>query len=280
MTTLKNILVPVDFSDCSKNALNYAIRLAMSAKAHLTLLNCYTVHVNAAEVTVDLHPQLSYELEKNAKDSFEKLEEEIPQLKEVPHTGLTRMSFIVKGIEDVVSEEKIDLVVMGTKGASNRVNELFGSNTYHMIKKSRVPVLVVPDEARFDIMKNLLFAADFKHIKNMHSLDMIKVFLSFFNAKVEVLHLGESWSDLSTQKVKEAAAIIDYFSHTEHSYHFVAEETDIEDGINEHLAKSHNDLLILIARKHYFPGKIFKRKMTRRAVLRSKIPLLTIPDTK
>lgn len=277
---LENILVPVDFSDCSNNALSHAIELAKISKARLTLLHCYTVHVAAAEVTIDLHPQLSYEFEENAKKSFDHLRAIIRGLENVPHEEIIRMSFIKDGIIAVVSETNTDLIVMGTKGAGNRIDAVFGSNTYSTIKKSEIPVLAVPSEAKYKVLKNMLFAADFKHIEHLDKLDIIKMLASLFRAKVEVLHVGAGWTELNMRQTKEAAAIVEYFGHTDHSYHFIKEEVDVEDAIHEHLEKHNHELLILIARSHHFPGALFKKRLTRQTVMHTNIPLLAIPDLK
>lgn len=277
---LENILVPVDFSDCSNNALSHAIELAKISNARLTLLHCYTVHVPAAEVTIDLHPQLSYEFEENAKKNFNSLRSTIRGLQNVPHEEIIRMSFIKDGIIAVVRETDADLIVMGTKGAGNRMDGLFGSNAYSTIKKSEIPVLAVPNEAKYKVLKNMLFAADFKHIEHLDKLDIIKMLAGLFRAKVEILHVGAGWTDLNMRQTKEAAAIIECFGHTDHSYHFIKEEVDVGDAIDEHLEKHHNELLILVARRHQFPGALFKKRLTRQRVMYMDLPLLTIPDLK
>lgn len=275
---MNSILVPVDFSTCSTNALNYAIELAKMTSAKLTLLNFYNVHVTAGEVGVDLHPQLSYDLEKKAQNNFKTLKAQVQGLNEVEHEELIEMNFINAGILNHIEEIPTDLVIMGTKGASNRIDAFFGSNTYSTIKKSPIPVLAVPGEATFQPMKKILFAADFKYIKDIHSLEMIKTLANLFKAEIQIIHIGEGWAELNMHQTEEAAAIVEYFGPTEHSYHFVKKELEVEEAIENHITEHHNELLVLIARKHYFPGSLFKKKLTRRTVLQTKIPLLTIPD--
>lgn len=276
---IENILVPVDFSDCSDNALNYAIELAVLYKAKLTLLHCYVVHIPAAEITMDLQPQLAREYQENAEKNFTLLKERTTGLGKVHHRVVIKTSFINMGIIAATEEFEADLIVMGTKGAGNRIDAFFGSNTYHTIKKSVIPVLVIPEGAQFVTPGKILFAADFKHLGEVKSLDMIKVLSRQFNAEVQVLHVGHGWSELNMHQTSEAAAIIEYLGNTEHSFHFVKEETQVEDAIEDHLEKHKNELLVLIVRKHHFPGSLFSKKITRRTVLHTDLPLLAIPDT-
>ncbi len=275
---LKNILVPVDFSNCSNNALLFAIQLVQQSESKLWLLNCYTVQIPSADITIDLQPTLAKEYHRNAENSFVLLRDKMPSLGNVAHEELIKISFIRDGILQTAKEVEADLIVMGTKGADNRLDTFFGSNTYGTIKKSKTPVLVIPEIAKFQPIKKVLFAADFKHIEDVHGLDIIKAILSLFGAKVEILHVGHGWSELSMHQSREAAAIVEYFNHEEHDYHFIKDEVDVYDAIENHLKTHENELLVLIARKHQFPGSLFKKKVTRRSALHTDLPLLTIPD--
>ena len=230
---IENILVPVDFSDCSNNALHHAIQLASLTQAQLTLLHCYRVHIPAAEITIDLEPELALEYQKNAEKNFSRLRETTNGLSSVPHQEIIKINFIRDGILQTIEEVNADLIVMGTKGADNRIDAFFGSNTYSTIKKSKIPVLAIPDEAKFKPVEKLLFASDFKHLEDLHRLDIIKTLAGLFNTKVEILHVGHGWSELSMHQTKAAAAIIEYFGHTDHSYHFIKEEINVEDAIDE-----------------------------------------------
>lgn len=275
---LKNILVPLDFSACSDNALDYAIELAILTEAQLTLLHCYSVHYPTSEIAIDLQPELAVEQKKRAEKSFDKLRKKTKNLDKVRHKEVIKENFIRDGILETSKEIGADLIVMGTTGADNRTDAFFGTNTYSAIKKSKIFVLAIPEEARFKPIRKLLFAADFKYVEDLNSLDIIKFMAGLFEAKVEILHVGHGWSDLSMQQTKAAAAIIEYFGNTSHSYHFIREEVKVEDAIDLHLEKYQHELLVLIARKHHFPGSLFKKKVTRKKVMHTDLPLLTIPD--
>lgn len=275
---IETILVPVDFSDCSNNALAYAIELATRYKARLILLHCYVVHIPAAEITMDMEPRLAEEYQQNAEKNFFLLKEKMTSLQKVNYREVIKTSFINVGIEAAAEEYQADLIVMGTKGAGNRIDAFFGSNTYHAIKKSQVPVLTIPEGATFIPLDKILFAADFKHVEDLESLDIVRNLSSQFGAEIQILHVGHGWTELNMHQTREAAAIIEHFGDTEHSYHFIKKEIRVEDAIDDHLDKHQNELLVLIARKHKFPGSLFRKKMTRKAVMQTELPLLTIPD--
>jgi len=275
---LKNILVPIDFSKCSNNALLHAIELAERSDARLTLLHCYTIQIPAAEVTIDIQPELTMQYRKIAERNFEHLKNTTPALKKVVHQEIIEVSFVRDGILETAGKIEADLIVMGTNGADNRMDAFFGTNTYHTIKKSKIPVLAIPAEASFKPFQKILFAADFKRVEDVDRLGMIKTLARLFKAEVQILHVGKGWGELNTHQTSEAAAIIEYFDLTKHSYHFTREDIEVEVAIEEHLKEYHNELLVLIARKHSFSETLFSKKVTRPSVLHTSVPLLTLPE--
>ena len=274
----KKILVPVDFSTCSTNALKVALSLARDSRARLILAHFYQLPTSLVEKNLDLPPQMAERFKLEAEEGFERYHKAMPNLAAVVDAEVIHMGAVTRGIQSLIDDQSIDLVVMGTKGTSNRIEDLFGSNTYHVIKKSTVPVLSIPEGMSLAGFKRGLFAADFKEVKDLDQLQIIRELHELYQAKVDILHIGDSWTDLSIVHTEAAAELIQFFTDTPHEYHF-NKYASIDDGINQHLSLYENDLLVLIARKHHFPGSLFGRKMTRRETLRARIPLLTIPDT-
>ncbi|WP_420386757.1 universal stress protein [Roseivirga sp.] len=275
---LKNILVPLDFSRCSDNALSYAIELAQKCNGRLTLLHCYSLQMPAAEMTVDIHPELVKEYQQTAERNFSHLKQTTPALEKVAYDEIIEISFVRDGILEMAAKTEADLIVMGTKGADNRLDDFFGTNTYHTVRKAKVPVLAIPEEVRFKPYKKILFASDFKHVEDMNQLEVVRILATYYHAEVQILHVGEGWGELNEHKNKETAAIVSYFGTMEHSYHFVEEKTEVGRAIERHLKEHENELLVLIARKHYFPGSLFRKGLTREIVLHKELPILALPE--
>jgi len=275
---LKNILVPIDFSDCAYNALIYAIELAQMSKAKLTLLNCYVVLAPVVEYVIESQTTLTITYQKNSEANFRQLIARAGNLGKVAHEEMIKVCNVEDGIRDTAKAIQADLIIMGTKGTSNRVDAFFGSNTYATIKKSEVPVLAIPEKARFKPFQKLLFAADFERTAGIDDLAIIKIIMGLFTSKLDILHVGHNWSDLSMHHSKEVASVVAYFHNTAHSYHFIKGEEDVEEAIDEHLEAHHNDLLILIPRKHHYPGALFRKKVTKKRVMHSELPLLIMSN--
>ena len=147
MKGIKKILVPLDFSDCSKHAFYYALDIAMKEKASLFLLHIINLDLldNIANLKLCSKTKAKKFMEKYAKNEFNKLRKESAK-----KTTLTAKEIIEDGIPfaKILSKARdlnIDLIVMGSFGTSSPVRRLFfGSTTERVLKGANVPVLYVP----------------------------------------------------------------------------------------------------------------------------------------
>lgn len=71
------------------------------------------------------------------------------------------MNTLVGETKKIIEQEAIDLVVMGTQGATGAGDVLFGTNTIHVIKKAASPILAVPSEFTYKTPKRILFPTDY-----------------------------------------------------------------------------------------------------------------------
>jgi universal stress protein A len=133
---LKKILVPVDFSDCSKKALEYAIPLARQFDADLTLLHVlqpYTPILEMAPVDV--------ETVDDAKKQLAGLQRIIPEA--VPSTTVVRGGDPHLEIIKLAKEFGIDLIILSTHGRTGVERVLLGSSAEKVVRYAGCPVLVV-----------------------------------------------------------------------------------------------------------------------------------------
>ncbi len=140
---LTKILVPIDFSDCSKKALQYAIPLAKQFGAAITLL--HVVHVNYASGpefgTIDF-PLLEIDLRKSAETQLAALvEKEIGG--QVPHQTEVCVGVEATEIVGAAKELESDLIVISTHGRTGLRHVFLGSVAENVVRLAPCPVLVV-----------------------------------------------------------------------------------------------------------------------------------------
>ena len=144
MYIYKNILVPTDFSDGSKNALNHAkdIAKSMGAKIHLVNVIQPVIYPTGIEVAHESLLNLEKDLEENAKNQLKKVEAEL-DAEQIDYSCSILMGDAHEQIIEYANNENTDLIVIATHGASGFEHFLFGSTTEKVIRKAKCPTLVV-----------------------------------------------------------------------------------------------------------------------------------------
>jgi len=273
---IKNILVPTDFSKCSINALRYASQLAEKLNVqHIYVMHALSEPITYGDVGITSTAlDLATEQEIEIDQSFIELKKSVPQLRKTPHSLLKKSGFVVDTVIEISRTDNIDLVIMGTNGATGIDEVIMGTNTYAVIKESKIPVLVVPDKAEYKRIDNIVLASDYKSIEG-ETLETLRNIDWVFGSKVHVIHISDK-KQLESEEAEQAKKYEYYLKNVPHEYHFVLDK-DVEKGI-ENYVKDHNiDLITLIPRKHKFFDMVFGSGESKKIIFHTKTPLLALP---
>jgi nucleotide-binding universal stress UspA family protein len=268
---MKTILALVDFSDTSANAVSFAAELSKRSAAHLFLVNIFQKGDD----------------EDKAKN---KLKSMVAGLKRTFDTELTCESILAQGnlitaLKKIIEVQQPDLMVMGTKGASGLKKLLIGSNTVKVISKTRVPVLVIPEMARFKNYlrkgKNrIVLATDLESLENEGALDILKeIAILIIEPKLRVLSVRPKKAGLSGEKRMERDLLLSAFKPEIQSERVTVFSSNVIGGINFYLGQRKMDtgLLAMIARNS---GGLIQKHYTREMASHTHLPLLVLHDTK
>lgn len=270
------ILIPTDFSKLSNVAVQYAIGMAKQLDAEIILL--HVVYINSppqafAEFKLS---QIIDKMTDNAMEDFETLTKEIKK-----ETGKKlKLSYeILKGfpvqdvIESFAQNNNIDLIIMGTKGASGLKKLLIGSNATAVISKSKFPVIVVPEHACFNNIHHIVYATD------MHSvgkeLESLLRFAQLFNSSIHLLHIVSPDSKKKPDERKLMEKLLNKYNYSKLSIH-ISFSDEIEEAIDEYITNVKADLLVMFTHKPTFFEKFFGMSVTREMAFHSWIPLLSM----
>lgn len=273
---MKNILVPVDFSDASFNAIGYATFLADAFDTPLTLVHAYT-DTSAYDEGPENHVYDSMEELKAANEKFLKRKmEEFSKEFTVSINCIVKQGNPVKAINEVVQEIESQLIIMGMKGKGES-NSFFGSTTTAMIGKTSVPLLAVPFKASRQSIDTITIASDFKEEKLISRFIILKQFISRFNPSVQVLNVQTEHIGLTTKEIDDKIKRTLQWDQNNYSIHIV-KENDIEEGINKFLKSNPSDLLVMIAKEHSFIEQIVGVSHTKKMTQQTEIPLLVLHE--
>ena len=200
---MKTILVPVDFSTPSENALRVATNLAKRNHAKIIVLHVMEIAeplMGTGQYYVDDQKVLFF-MKLGQKKFREFLDKDF--LKNVTIADQIEIGSTADGIARMADKNNADLIVMGSKGSSGLEEVLIGSNTEKVVRNSKIPVLVIKNEMKdFDI-RRMVFASDFG-LENLTAYRKAKTFAMNFNSELKLLYINTPGDKFkSTNEIRE-----------------------------------------------------------------------------
>ena len=274
---MKTILVPVDYSETSNNALNYAMELAELSKSKIVLFHAYQVPLPTGDIPVMLVSPA--ELEKDNVHRIKKLEKKI-QNKLSAHVQLEhecRSGFISDEIVSVANEKKADLIVMGIKGETKINRALIGSNTVSVIKHTKTPVLVIPEGCTYKKPGKIVLAYDYRGVVAKPVLENLKRFVNIFKAKLLVLDVVQPEAVPVMENAVAGITLENSLHGVEHSLYF-PEADDVTSEINSFVDTYKADWLVMMPHRYKLFENIFHKSNVRQMAFHTHVPLLSLHD--
>lgn len=184
---MKKILVPCDFSAPSKEALKVALGLASWSKAQIILLHVLAmppVYSGLGE-PLAFDPITYASLEEEAKKTLDKMKVSAASKSIKVYTEVISGD-LVSSVKSLIESRKIDLIIMGTSGASGFSEIFMGSNTEKVVRFSTVPVLAVRKSFSVKSIKNILVPSTLQ-LNQKRFMKSLKELQDFFGAKLHIL---------------------------------------------------------------------------------------------
>lgn len=190
MKAMNNILVTTDFSFAASNAIEYAAKFAQKTNRNLTIAN-FKISEPASEPTVCRYIRETPDILKEMSETIHK-------------TYSIQCDYIVKRTNkslektmETISSD-LDLIVMGTNGADDLYQYFLGSNAYHVVKRSKCPVLVVPENVSFESIERIVFAWDYT-VDSKIALSKLNELLKTNQAEITLLHISRHITPVSDE---------------------------------------------------------------------------------
>lgn len=274
ISSIKHILFPTDFSNCSKHALSHAVTLAQKTGAAITLLHVIEPPYDfVSRVQDDLG-----QLKEIVQEQLEKLVQELKskntratlKIDKKVRTGMT-----VSEILEMAEAKNMDLIVLGSRGDTPTRKVLFGSVSTDVMLRSHIPVLAVPENAQNIDFKNILFATDFR-AGDVEALQQLAGFAKPFGSAIHILHVAtknDFNTDLDFRGFKEL--IKEKVSYNKIKFTLLFNQNTI-DGISEFSTVNPVSLLVMNRYKKSGLHVLIDTNHTKKMSLYSNVPLLML----
>ncbi|MCW4469644.1 universal stress protein [Flavobacterium sp. MFBS3-15] len=273
---MKQILFPTDFSEAANTAFIYALRFADSFNAELVILHVYDLPIVETTMMPETATEIFDIVEMN---QFESFRDELPKMHKLAETrklshvrmrNILLYGDVVYNINKVCKEENIDMVVMGTSGASGLRETFIGSVTASVIANAKVPVLGIPVEADYHPIKSMAFTTQYKD-KDNDSLKRALEIADKFGARLQCIYIKnpDDPSDLE-EKINEWKA---YYRGRNIDFFNIA-GNHIEQTLLDFIESQNIGLLVMRAHKRGFFESLFHRSLTKKMAYHTRVPLL------
>lgn len=276
---MKSILIPTDFSDNAWSALTYAIKLYDQEECTFYLLNSYFFSSSQSRTFITSH--LTDTLKETSKTDLEQLKAKtLKTFTNTKHTFETISSCdeLAMATTNSIRHYNIDLVVMGTKGATGMDKFFFGSNTVKTIQNIKgCPVLAVPNSKDFHAPKQIAFPTDFNRSYDTANLKPLLDFAELNHAHVNVLHINVDEKLSDTQNMN-MITLKELLIENEHSFHWMPSYNKKSEVINDFIEDLKIDVLAMFNYKHSIIENITKEPIIKNIGYQPTIPFLIIPS--
>ena len=279
---MKKILVPTDFSNNATKAVDYAVAIAEKAGAEIILLNALAVVDTTFSSRKAVFEEYNNALAADMREQLKDLQQTVEKKSSVRITTKFFKGGIADSILKCAVDENVNLIVMGTRGASGIERMLWGSTTAGIIGNTTIPVLAIPKGAEWKGLKNILFAtrnfeADDKTlipILNLAQLEAALVHIAVFT-DTDDKDLGdylEHGKLLNAYQKTLPGRYKDVKFKTEH-----LKGKEFEDTIEQYIKGYNIDMLVMTTHKRSFWDSMFNRSMTKSMAYHINIPMLALP---
>lgn len=269
---MKNIIIPVDFSQQSEFALETGAILAKKHNATLHVLHMLELSDALISLTNNQNANEMFFMLSLAKKRFETFLEK-DYLEGIDIVPVIKKHKVYNEVDTVSKELKSDLIIMGSQGTSIQDGIFAGSNAEKMVRNSSVPVLIVKTKPKNFSLNNVVLATDMS-TESVGAYKRAVNMLSKLGSTVELVFVNRPNNGFINSKTfnQRAKAFAD--AGGPEKVEFVAGYT-IEDGIIQYADETNADAIAVITNARKGLNHLLKGSVSEDLANHSKRPVLT-----
>lgn len=288
-TELRRILVPIDFSDYSYKAADFALQMGRETKAEITLLHTFFNPVvntlpfsDAFTYDVNVETKL-HEIEEKAIKHMEKLYDKLKaRLKEDNEYDSVLHKVILEGIpEDEIleyaKEIKPHIIIMGTRGQAKKQHDLIGSVTAEVIDRAQVPVLAIPEKSplkSFYDIKEMIYMLNFDQ-RDFVSFERLLQLLKPYQIHYTCSYYAPQHDDLwDTAKLEGFRDVLQEKFNTKELECRLLEGNDMLVSLEQLIREIKAEMICLTIHKRNIFSRMFNPGIARKMLFHTDTPLL------
>ncbi|SDE48351.1 Nucleotide-binding universal stress protein, UspA family [Pricia antarctica] len=278
---MRKVLIPTDFSENAFNALKYACQVFKYEKSEFYIIHAYADEVYREDIAKErstLETLKASALER----SDGKLKQTEDQLKEYSanpkhtYTFVSVFANLIDAANDWVEHEDMDIVVMGTRGATSDGKIVFGSNTLQVMRYVNCPVLAIPEDYEYQPPKQVLFATNYMVPYKNRELKLLGEMTGSFCSTVHMLYI-DPINTLSLRQEDNREFLKNCLSKPKLRFETTPEKEKTF-AITKYILHNDIDMLVIVNSRHsYLEDMLYQSSMDKLG-LHLKIPFMVLQN--
>lgn len=284
-----HILVPVDFSKSSENALKAAVGISSILKRKLVLMHCYINPLLHSIPSSDIYAydsSLLARMENTEKTANEKMQKFIAKIsgkigkekwEKIDIELIIKHGYADEDILSFTEKQDTELIIMGSGGNEEQPTTV-GSIAADIMYNARVPVLIVPEKSEtktdFNKLSKVLYATNFDE-KDFRILDKLMKILKPFHTSLICAHVGQptenGWDLAKLDGMKDI--LQEKYKDINFECHLIVGR-NIQESLEKFIKEEKIDVLSLTTHKRSMISRLFNPSLARKMVYHTKTPLL------
>lgn len=286
------VLIPVDFSEYSLKACQFGFSFAKEINAEVVLLHAYfsPIYVPTIPYGTD-NFNFQIEREESVKSMIETVHKELNKLSDtikkkvesgefpnVKYTCVLRDGIPEEEILRYAKEHTPQIIIMGTRGRSQKDIDLIGSVTAEIIERSKTFVYAIPEQTSlktFNDIKKVAFVTNFDQ-RDLIAFDSLITAFKSFHFAISFIHLStdnDAWNEI------KLAGIKDYFQKQYPQldlYYNVVKEDNILSNLDKYVKEENIDVICITNYKRNIFARLFNPSIARKMIFHANTPILVI----
>lgn len=278
---MRKVLVPTDFSENAFNALKYASQVFKYEKSEFLIVHAYADEVYRQVPEME-RSYLDALKEKTLRESNKELKRILAKITEYApnpqHSFRTISVFgaLIDEANDLVNQENMDIVVMGTRGATNDRKLTFGSNTLQLLKYVHCPVLAIPEGYEYHPPKEILFPTNYLVPNKRRELKLLCDMTDSFRSTIHMLYI-DPIRNLSLRQIDNREFLKNSLKKPKLTFETTL-ETDKNTAITKYIVHHAINMLVLVNSRHSYMEDMLYQSTIDKIGLHIKIPFLVLQN--
>jgi len=289
---IREVLIPVDFSDYSLMACEFGFRLADDLNCNVKLMHAFFTPFYPASIPFgdsftlqaadkDVYQDIKKNTELEMNNLIKRVKDNISK-GTFPNVSFT--STLVEGLpeEEIISyskKMKPTAIVMGTRGKNAKDLDLIGSVTAEVMDGCRTPIFAVPEDSKvrnLTEIKRVVFLTNFQE-REFKALDIMMNLLKPYQIEIILAHIAKKedvWNEIKLSGFQNRLS--ELYPMLKIGYMLIDQSVSLEVTLEKYVKDNSIDMISLSSSRRNIFARMFNPGIARKMLFHSNTPLLVI----